>query len=52
MTEAIQQKFFQIVKGEAPDQYGWLQPVNTPALSAVAHGAKAETTGSVGAKRR
>jgi branched-chain amino acid aminotransferase len=30
MTEAIQQKFFQIVKGEAADRYGWLQPVNTP----------------------
>jgi len=28
VTEALQQKFFQIVKGEAPDPYGWLQPVN------------------------
>jgi branched-chain amino acid aminotransferase len=27
VTETIQQKFFQIVKGEAPDTYGWLQPV-------------------------
>ena len=27
ITEAIQQRFFQIVKGEAPDRYGWLQPV-------------------------
>jgi branched-chain amino acid aminotransferase len=27
VTEAIQQRFFQIVKGEAPDPYGWLQPV-------------------------
>ena len=27
VTEAIQQKFFQIVKGEAPDTHGWLQPV-------------------------
>ena len=27
VTEAIQQKFFQIVKGEAPDTYGWLQAV-------------------------
>jgi branched-chain amino acid aminotransferase len=29
VTEAIQQKFFQIVKGEAPDTHGWLQPVYT-----------------------
>ena len=28
ITEAIQQRFFQIVKGEAPDVHGWLQPVN------------------------
>ena len=34
VTEAIQQKFFQIVKGEAPDPYGWLQPVNLPAGTA------------------
>jgi branched-chain amino acid aminotransferase len=34
VTEAIQQKFFQIVKGEAPDAYGWLQPVNAPAAAA------------------
>jgi len=27
ITEAIQQRFFQIVKGEAPDTHGWLQPV-------------------------
>jgi branched-chain amino acid aminotransferase len=52
VTEAIQQKFFEIVKGEAPDAYGWLQPVNLPALSAVAHGAKADGTASGGAKRR
>ena len=31
VTEALQQRFFQIVKGEAPDTYGWLQPVHTPA---------------------
>jgi branched-chain amino acid aminotransferase len=31
VTEAIQQRFFQIVKGEAPDTHGWLQPVQTPA---------------------
>ena len=30
ITEAIQQRFFQIVKGEAPDTYGWLQPVEQP----------------------
>jgi len=28
VTEAIQQRFFQIVRGEAPDRYGWLQYVN------------------------
>jgi branched-chain amino acid aminotransferase len=28
ITEAIQQRFFQIVRGEAPDTHGWLQPVN------------------------
>jgi branched-chain amino acid aminotransferase len=52
VTEAIQQKFFQIVKGEAPDTYGWLQPVVEPALSAAARSAKAEATGSGGAKSR
>lgn len=31
VTEAIQQRFFQIVKGEHPDTHGWLQFVNTPA---------------------
>jgi branched-chain amino acid aminotransferase len=30
VTEAIQQQFFQIVKGEVPDRYGWLQPVDQP----------------------
>ena len=30
ITEAIQQRFFQIVKGDAPDPHGWLQPVYTP----------------------
>jgi hypothetical protein len=40
VTEAIQQKFFEIVKGEAPDPYGWLQPVNLPAGTA-SGGAKA-----------
>src|SRR5207237_7051254 len=33
VTEAIQQRFFQIVKGEAPDTHGWLQLVNTPAAA-------------------
>ena len=33
VTEQIQQRFFQIVKGEAPDTHGWLQPVNTPATA-------------------
>ncbi len=28
ITEAIQQRFFQIVSGEAEDKWGWLQPVN------------------------
>ena len=28
ITEAIQQRFFQIVNGEAPDTHNWLQPVN------------------------
>lgn len=27
ITEALQQRFFQIVKGDAPDTHGWLQPV-------------------------
>ena len=30
ITEAIQQRFFQIVKGEVPDPYGWLLPVDVP----------------------
>ena len=30
ITEKIQQRFFQIVKGEAPDTHGWLQYVNAP----------------------
>jgi branched-chain amino acid aminotransferase len=33
VTEAIQQRFFKIVKGEAPDPYGWLQPVHAPAVA-------------------
>ena len=30
VTQAIQQRFFAIVKGEAPDPYGWLQYVHAP----------------------
>ena len=34
VTEAIQQRFFQIVRGEAPDPYGWLRYVTPePATS-------------------
>ena len=33
VTEAIQQRFFKIVNGEAPDTYGWLQPVHAPAAA-------------------
>jgi branched-chain amino acid aminotransferase len=34
ITEAIQQRFFQIVRGEAADTHGWLQSVQTPAGTA------------------
>jgi branched-chain amino acid aminotransferase len=33
VTEAIQERFFQIVKGELPDTHGWLQFVNSPAAA-------------------
>ena len=33
VTQAIQQRFFQIVRGEAPDTHGWLQFVHTPATA-------------------
>jgi len=33
VTEALQQRFFQIVKGEVPDTHGWLQFVHTPATA-------------------
>jgi branched-chain amino acid aminotransferase len=36
ITADLQEKFFQIVKGEAPDPYGWLQPVNVPTATGVA----------------
>ena len=35
ITEAIQQRFFQLVRGEAPDVHGWLQPVHAPATASV-----------------
>jgi branched-chain amino acid aminotransferase len=28
ITEAIQTRFFQIVRGDAPDTHGWLQYIN------------------------
>jgi branched-chain amino acid aminotransferase len=31
VTEALQSRFFEIVKGEHPDVHGWLQPVAMPA---------------------
>lgn len=33
VTETLQQRFFQIVRGEAPDTHGWLQYVHTPAAT-------------------
>ena len=36
ITEAIQQGFFQIVRGEVEDTHGWLQYVHEPATSGVA----------------
>ena len=33
MTEAIQARFFDIVRGEAPDTHGWLTPVNARAAA-------------------
>jgi branched-chain amino acid aminotransferase len=33
VTEALQQRFFQIVRGEAPDTHGWLQFVHAPAVT-------------------
>ena len=36
ITEAIQQRFFQIVRGDAPDTHGWLQPVGTSAPATTA----------------
>jgi branched-chain amino acid aminotransferase len=38
ITQAIQQRFFDIVRGEAPDNHGWLQYLESsePATSRVA----------------
>ncbi len=36
ITEAIQQRFFEIVKGTYPDHHGWLQPVGSPAAAGTA----------------
>ncbi len=33
VTQALQQRFFDIVKGDAPDTHGWLQFVNAPAAA-------------------
>ena len=35
ITESVQQRFFQIVRGDAPDIHGWLQPVHAPATASV-----------------
>ena len=34
ITEALQQRFFQIVRGDAPDTHGWLQYVRAPEATA------------------
>jgi len=44
VTEAIQQRFFQIVRGDGPDTHGWLQFVNSPAAAGT--GGPARTTKS------
>jgi branched-chain amino acid aminotransferase len=36
ITQAIQAQFFKIVRGERPDRYGWLTPVNLPTTTAAA----------------
>ncbi|MBI4263269.1 MAG: branched-chain amino acid transaminase [Acidobacteria bacterium] len=36
VTEALQQRFFDIVSGKAPDTHGWLQYVNAPAAAGAA----------------
>jgi branched-chain amino acid aminotransferase len=34
ITEALQQRFYQVVTGQAEDKWGWLQYVNAPAAAA------------------
>jgi len=34
ITEAVQQRFFQIVRGDTPDTHGWLQYLGVPAATA------------------
>jgi branched-chain amino acid aminotransferase len=36
VTAAIQARFFEIVRGESADRYGWLTPVPSPAAAATA----------------
>ena len=38
ITEALQQRFFEIVKGTYPDNHGWLQPVGSPTAAGAAKG--------------
>src|SRR3954470_9692875 len=38
ITEAIQQRFFELVRGDGEDKYGWLQYVNQPAASGASKG--------------
>ena len=40
VTEAIQQQFFRIVRGEVPDRYGWLQYVNSQETATSASGSR------------
>ena len=38
ITEALQQRFFEIVKGTYPDNHGWLQPVGSRAAAGATKG--------------
>jgi branched-chain amino acid aminotransferase len=38
ITEAVQQRFFDVVSGKAEDTHGWLQLVNQPATSGASKG--------------
>jgi branched-chain amino acid aminotransferase len=38
ITEAIQQRFFELVRGDGEDKYGWLQYINQPAASGASKG--------------